>query len=169
MSDEAVPLLQVRPILRALASHDVRYVLIGALAAALHGSPLRTNDADICPSRDPADLPRLAAALDELDAQVFAEGVTRGLAWARDAVALGRADIWNLVTPFGRLDISFQPSGTQGFEDLARGATRIEVDGIPTTVASLLDVIRSKEAAGRAKDREQLPTLRKLLEQREKR
>lgn len=161
---EPVPVLQVRPILQSLADHDVDYVLIGALAAALHGSPLRTNDADICPLRTAGNLRRLAAALEDLGARVFSAATPQGLDWARDAVALDRADVWNLVTPHGRVDISFEPSGTQGYPDLARAAVPMEIDGIPVRVAALVDVIRSKEAAGRAKDREQLPTLRKLLE-----
>lgn len=57
-----------------LDRHGVRYVLIGGLAAVLHGSPLLTSDADICPARDPDNLIRLAAALDDLDARIRAGG-----------------------------------------------------------------------------------------------
>jgi len=161
---DEVPLLQVVPIVRALADHDVDYVMIGALAAALQGSPLRTNDADICPSREPANLERLAAALVDLDAKVYSTATPEGIRWARDAVALSHAEIWNLISPYGRLDISYRPSGTEGYEDLVKRSVLLDVEGVPARVASLHDVIRSKEAAGRQKDREQLPTLRKLLE-----
>lgn len=162
MSD--VPVIDAVPILRALARRDVHYVLIGALAAAFHGSPLRTNDADICPERSPENLEHLAAALTDLDAKVYSTDTPEGLPWARDAVALDRADMWNLVTRHGRLDISYRPSGTDGYADLAAGAVELEVGGVRFLCASLLDVIRSKEAAGREKDEQQLPTLRKLLE-----
>ena len=59
--------LQADDLFACLSHHAVDYVLIGGLAAVLHGSPLPTLDADICPSRDVENLRRLAAALDELD------------------------------------------------------------------------------------------------------
>jgi len=54
-------------LIRTLAKHDVRFVLIGALAARLYGFPRITADADITPARDADNLQRLAAALRELD------------------------------------------------------------------------------------------------------
>src|SRR6516165_2178442 len=45
-------------MLRILAKNDVAYVLIGGLAAVLHGSPTFTNDADVCPSRNVENLHR---------------------------------------------------------------------------------------------------------------
>ena len=75
---------------------------------------------------------------------------------------LSRSDVWNLVTRYGQLDISFIPSGTRGYPDLARQAVTRRLWGIDIPVASLVDIIRSKEAAGRDKDRAMLPTLRKL-------
>lgn len=160
------PLLGPRGIVAALRRHDVRYVLIDGLAAALHGSPLRTNDADICPARDPANLDRLAAALDDMDARIALPDDERGVAFPHVGEFLGRVQVWNLVTRFGRLDISLNPSGTDGYEDLVRDATRMDLgEGHEAPVAALLDVIRSKQAAGRDKDRRALPVLRQLLEE----
>ena len=68
-----------------LAEHDVDYVLIGGLAANLHGSPVVTNDADLCPDRDRANLDRLAAALRQLDARIRTTAEPDGLAFACDA------------------------------------------------------------------------------------
>ena len=58
--------LQPDELFACLDRHGVRYVLIGGLAAVLHGSPLQTLDADICPSRTPDNLGKLAAALEEI-------------------------------------------------------------------------------------------------------
>jgi len=69
---EVAPLDPER-IVRTLARHGVRYVLIGASAARLHGFPRVTAAADITPSSDPDNLSRLAAALRELDARVYTE------------------------------------------------------------------------------------------------
>ena len=71
--------------------------------------------------------------------------------------------ILNLTTRFGDLDLTFEPAGTHGYEDLCRDAIEIRVRGTRIVVAALADVIRSKEAAGREKDRLTLPTLRRLL------
>jgi hypothetical protein len=67
--------------------------------------------------------------------------------------------MWNLTSPFGEFDISFVPSGTEGYDDLARRAQVIESHGEAVPVADLDDVIRSKEAAGRPKDILHLPIL----------
>jgi len=138
-------------------------VLIGALAARLQGFPRLTADADITPARDQENLNRLAAALRELDARVFTEAVPEGLRFDCSAQALSRAEIWNLVTLAGRLDLAFTPSGTAGYEDLIKGAVRFEVYGTELLAASLQDIIRSKEAAGRPQDRQDVIVMREML------
>jgi hypothetical protein len=148
---------------RALASHDVVYVLIGALAARLQGFPRLTADADITPDRSRDNLARLAAAREELEARVYTEPVPEGLPFDCSAEALDRADFWNLVTSAGRLNIAFVPAGTEGYEDLARGAKRFEVFGVDLLAASLADIIRSKEAADRPQDRQDVLVLREII------
>jgi hypothetical protein len=69
----------------------------------------------------------------------------------------------NLQTPLGDLDIAFVPVGTHGYDDLARDVVGMRVRGLDVPVASLADVIRSKEAAGRPRDRAASPALRELL------
>jgi hypothetical protein len=70
-----------------------------------------------------------------------------------------------MTTEAGDLDLAFCPSGTDGFSDLRRDAIEIEVaDRLHIFVASLEDVIRSKQAADREKDRLALPRLRRLLD-----
>jgi hypothetical protein len=149
-------------LIRALTRHRVKFVLIGALAARLHGFPRLTADADITPASDKPNLERLAAALKELDAKVYTESVPEGLAFDRSAAALGRASMWNLVTSAGRLDIAFVPAGTKGYQDLAKGAERFEAFGVRFLAASLDDIIRSKEATRRAKDEDDVVILRAL-------
>lgn len=149
-------------LIRALTKHRVKFVLIGALAARLHGFPRLTADADITPASDRRNLEHLAAALTELDAKVYTESVPEGLAFDRSAAALGRARMWNLVTSAGRLDIAFEPSGTKGYDDLAKAAERFEAFGVRFLAASLDDIIRSKQATGRAKDEDDVVILRAL-------
>jgi hypothetical protein len=158
-----MPRFDPEAILRVLESHQVRYVLIGGLAATLHGSPIRTGDADICPSQETGNLDRLAAALDEMGARIRSPDAPEGLPFSCDAAFLRKVQMLNLVTRYGELDISLEPSGTVGYSDLVQNAVKYDLAGLVVPVAALADIIRSKEAAGRAKDKAMLPTLRTLL------
>jgi hypothetical protein len=86
----------------------------------------------------------------------------RGLPFDTSAAALRGVRTLNLRTPYGDLDLTFEPSGTGGYPDLARSAEERAVAGMVVRVASLDDIIRSKEAAGRDKDVAALPELYRL-------
>jgi hypothetical protein len=158
--------LDLARLLAVLQRHRVSYVLIGGLAAVYHGSPFPTEDADITPATGADNLARLSSALTELKARLRTEAAPKGLAFAHDASSLAAAATWNLTTAAGDLDISFTPSGTTGYKDLARDARAAKLFGSVVQVASLADVIRSKQAANRPKDQRVLPTLRRMLSER---
>jgi hypothetical protein len=163
-----VAALDPERLMRTLDKHHVQFILIGALAARLYGFPRLTADADVTPSRDPANLDHLAQALRELDAKIYTESIPEGLAFDCSAAILRRAMMWNLVTKAGRLDIVFEPGGTTGYDDLVKEATRFEAFGVTFLVASLDDIIRSKEAVNRERDRSDvvlLKALKRRLEQ----
>jgi hypothetical protein len=137
------------------------------MAAIAHGYPLPTEDVDVTPARDPVNLEYLARALRELGAQLRTPRGGAPVAFPIDPKMLAQAESWTLSTRLGDLDVIFQPAGTRGFEDLSRGATRVELGTrvkVRVAIASLADVIRSKEAANRPKDQAQLPALRQTLE-----
>ncbi|MEX0989910.1 MAG: hypothetical protein WD206_06405 [Actinomycetota bacterium] len=152
-------------ILEVLERHAVEFVVIGGFAAVIHGAPHTTTDVDVTPSRRRDNLQRLSEALTELDARIRTVDEPEGLVFAHSASSLEHAGILNLVTTAGNLDLSFVPSGTGGFDDLRREAVRLRILGVDVSVASLGDVIRSKEAADREKDRVVLPVLRRILEE----
>lgn len=149
-------------IIRTLHENDVEFVLIGALAARLYGFPRLTADADITPASTKENIERLARALRKLRARVYTESVPEGLSFDCSAATLGRARMWKLVTNGGRIDIAFEPSGTNGYDDIVRGAKKFEAYGVVFLVASLADIIRSKEAAGRPKDKDDVALLRAI-------
>lgn len=155
-------------MLAALHEADVRFVLIGGMAAVLHGDVGVTVDLDIAPARDPDNLDRLAAALRSLDARIRLDEAPESLPFDCSAGFLrnlGPDALLNLTTRAGALDLSFTPTGTGGYPDLKRDAVAMEAaDGVSVLVASLADVIRSKNAADREKDRQALPRLRELLD-----
>ena len=101
------------------------------------------------PSRDRANLRRLAAALRELNAQLRVPDIDEPVEFPLDEHSFDCGTTWTFVTDHGYLDIALLPDGTQGYDDLRRGATREQItDSLQVDVASLADVIRSKEAAG---------------------
>jgi len=158
-----IPRFQPEEILRILLGLEVEFVIIGGVAATLYGSNLRTGDLDICPRRTPENLDRLADALARMETRVRADGVPDGIPFSPDGPFLQRVELLNLTTRFGDFDLSFRPIGTEGFEELWPNRVIFELDDITVSVAALGDIIRSKEAAGRPKDQQQLPTLRALL------
>ena len=84
--------LDLARLLEVLDRHKVAYVLIGGLAAVYHGSPFPTEDADITPQTDRANLESLAAALVELDARIRTDAEPAGLPFACDADSVGRPE-----------------------------------------------------------------------------
>jgi hypothetical protein len=151
-------------IVEAFNRHGVEYVVIGGFAAELHDAPVRpTRDIDFTPSTTAENLTRVSDALTELGARIRVEGVPEGLPFSHDGASLARAGVWNLTSDLGEFDLSFRPSGTEGYEDLVRNAIRLHVRGQEMPVASLADVIRSKEAAGRQKDLAVLGILQRRL------
>jgi len=149
--------------LEALNRHRVRFIVVGALAAVLQGYPLPTQDLDVTPARERENLERLAAALLELGARLRVPH-GEGVPFPIDASVLETATAWTLETDAGPLDLVFLPAGTNGYDDLRVDAAERTLRELPLVLASVRDVIRMKEAAGREKDLMALPALRRTLE-----
>lgn len=151
-------------LLGVLGEEGVAYVLIGGYAAQLHGAGRPTVDIDVTPARDHENLTRLTAALQRLNARIRTPDEPEGLPFATSAAALRGLKMLNLVTKFGELDLAFPPAGTDGYESLSANATPHTIGTLVVRVASLDDVIRSKETANRAKDLDALPELHHLAD-----
>ena len=150
-------------VLRILAAHEVRYVLIGGVAATAHGSPSITQDIDICYERTDENLLRLAEALRALNARL--RGVDPTLPFQLDAKTLRMGDSFTFDTDAGAFDCLGTPAGTDGYNDLFANATLTDFDGLQAYVASVDDLIRMKRAAGRPKDRIELEILGALRDE----
>jgi hypothetical protein len=156
--------LDTRALLEALRRNDVAFVVIGAVAAIAQGYPLNTFDLDVTPARDEDNYERIVAALGQLGAKLRVS-TGEAVPFPIEAPFLREVQSWMLETRFGPLDLVFDPDGTTGYEDLRREAVDIDLGGgLVVSMASLRDVIRMKEAAGREKDQAQLPALRRTLE-----
>ncbi len=137
-------------ILRTLDRHGVRFVVIGGIAGRLWGSTTVTNDLDICYGRDRVNLEALARALHALKAKL--RGTDRDVPFTADARALELGDHFTFTTVAGNFDCLGTPTGSAGYESLARTATKIDAGGVSVLVAAIEDLILMKRAAGRPKD-----------------
>lgn len=141
--------LDAERILRTLTEHRVDYVLIGGLAVQTHGHVRTTQDADLIPAPDPANLERLADALQALDARVLNPGHAGKTI---DAATLPRATIWQLTTRDGGIDVMHEVPGGAPFSELKQRALRVRLGDIDVPVVGLDDLIRMKLARGRPVD-----------------
>lgn len=150
--------------LQVLVAHRVDFVVIGGIAARIWGSPTVTRDLDICYARAPANLERLASALQEIHAKL--RGVKEEVPFRLDARTLAAGDSFTFKTDVGDLDCLDTPTGTGGYDDLKVSAELVDVDGLKVWVTSLSDLIEMKRAAGRNKDRVELEVLGALRDER---
>jgi hypothetical protein len=138
---------QAQEIRDALATRGVRYLFIGKSGAILLGFPDTTQDADLFVDRSPDNTRALVAALVDLGFALTPEQAT-DIERGKDFVQLKNG-------PFD-LDLVFAPDGIERFDDA--WTRRVQVEGFP--VCHLDDIIASKAAANRVRDRESLPRLR---------
>jgi predicted nucleotidyltransferase len=149
-------------MVRGLVEADVRFVVIGGLAATAHGSARITDDLDIC--YDPADANRnrLARLLGAW--QAYLRGVEPGLPFIMDERTLRITPIMTLDTTQGRIDVMDRVAGVGEFPAVWRESEEVDAAGLRFRVLSLAALIKAKRAAGRRKDLDQLPELEALLE-----
>ena len=149
-------------VLEALAARQVEFVLIGGLAAVLHGSPLPTFDIDITVRRTGANIEALHQALVDMDALVVPDGDSE--AETRDALQAGRLTS-NYCTRFGYVDVVGTPAALRDYRVLSRRAVWIQLrPGLRVKVAALQDIVASKQALSRTRDSAQIPALLALLD-----
>jgi len=120
-------------ILAGLRAHGVNYVLIGGLAAAAHGSPLETDDVDVCLAPDDENLDRFGLALMDLGGDPVPDEA-------------GEADRVSFQTRAGRLDC-LELGGR--YSELSWNASEMDLGrGLKAPVAALKDLTELKRSAG---------------------
>lgn len=150
-----------RGLLEHLTRHGVDFVVVGGIAAALHGSERNTNDLDICPAQDASNLEALGTALIEIEASL--RDIEEDVPFVPDARSLASTEILTLSTALGPLDILVRPHGSPPYAALRRRATPLELGGrAPVLVASVDDLIAMKRETDRPKDRDDVETLEAL-------
>jgi hypothetical protein len=147
MADERP--LDAERVFETLDAHRVEYVVVGGIAVQAHGHVRMTNDVDLIPSPTPANLERLAQALNELDARVLNPGSEH---LPIDARMLPRATLWQLSTRLGDIDVLHDAPGAAPFAQLRERSLVIALGEHAIPIAGRDDLIRMKRAAGRPVD-----------------
>jgi hypothetical protein len=155
-------MLEIRHQLELLSSYSVDYVIVGGVAAALHGSSIPTYDLDVCYSRESDNLDRLAQALISVHARL--RGAPPGLPFVPEAETLRKGLNFTFETDIGSLDLLGEVLGVGGFEESRQDAVIYELFGKPHHVLAIDKLIAAKKAAGRIKDLNMIPELEAIRE-----
>lgn len=148
-------------ILAALTASKVRFVVIGGVAATVHGSARFTNDIDICYDTAPDNLDRLVRLLTSWHA--YLRGVEPGLPFVMDARALRTTPIMTLTTDVGDIDLFDRVPGVGDYAAAVAVSEVVRIGMVSFRALRLESLIASKRAVGRPKDLEHLIELDALL------
>ena len=148
--------------LRLLGEYKVSCVIVGGVAATIHGSLLLTNDLDVCYARDPPNLKQLAEALQSVNARL--RNAPEGLPFILDAETLRRGLNFTFTTDIGDLDLLGEVRGVGHYDDVLTGSVAVELFGYRFAVIDIGKLIIAKQAAGRPKDLLALPELKAIQE-----
>jgi hypothetical protein len=151
----AEPLLNT--IAKLFAEHRLEAVMVGNAAAALHGAPVTTLDIDFMFRKTPANLKKLKAVAQVLKAVILKPYYPV-------------SDLFRMVNEERGLQLDFMSRlhGIRSFEGLRSRATPVKFGKHELKVASLADIIKSKRATGRRRDRAVLDILERTLDEQEK-
>jgi len=155
-----------REILLLLERGGVRFVVIGGVAATVHGASRLTRDIDVVYARDRENIGRLAAAF--AAHRPYLRGAPPGLPFRFDEKTITAGLNFTLTTDLGDVDLLGEIAGGGRFEDLLLHSAEVVVYGVRCLCVDLPTLIRSKRAAGRPKDLEAIAELEALLAERER-
>lgn len=153
-----------RAILEVLNKHRVEYIVVGGVAAVIHGAPITTFDLDTLVRVDPANAEHLLQALSELEAR-YREHQTLLQPTRHDILAGGHM---LLMTRAGPLDVLGFIGDGQRYEDLQSSSSEIGMNFGTLRVLNLEELIRQKKALGRSKDRAVADLLEEVLRSQER-
>jgi len=145
-----------------LVRAEVRFVVVGGLAARAHGSPRITEELDICYDTEAENVRGLARILREWKA--YLRGVERGSPFVLDERAFRTTPVMTLITDRGAIDVMDRVLGVGDYDDALARSVEVAYEDIRLRVLDLPALIAAKRATGRPKDRDQLPELEALLE-----
>lgn len=151
-------------LIGALANGRVEFLIVGGLAATVHGSARMTQDIDVVYSRSPENVRRLVEALAPF--APYLRGAPTGLPFEWAASTVLRGLNFTLTTRLGDIDLLGEITGGGTYEELEGSTLGVEIFGHRCRCLDLDTLIRVKRAAGRPRDLEAVAELEALAEER---
>lgn len=149
-----------RQLLSVLNQHRVEYAVVGGVAMILQGSARTTLDLDICYSREPVNLARLAAALEPLHPRL--RGAPAGLPFHLDSATLRQGLNFTLESDAGAVDLMGEITGIGDYAAVLSFCEPTLVFGLQLNLLGLDGLERAKTAAGRLKDALDVAEIRQI-------
>ena len=140
----------VKRQLEFLGRNAIECVIVGGVAGILHGSEFPTTDLDVCYSRSPANLQKLAIALRTVHARL--RGAPENIPFLLDTQTLSKGLNFTFITDVGNLDLLGEVRGIGYYDEAVEGASSCELFGYEFRVVALGKLVLAKRAAGRPKD-----------------
>lgn len=153
-------------IIPPLVAAEVEFILIGGMAAILHGSARVTFDVDVVYERSKGNIERLAQVLQPH--APYLRGAPPGLPFSWDERTIRNGLNFTLTTALGDLDLLGEVIGGGGYRDLLSHTFEVEAFNVKFKCVDLPTLIKLKRAAGRPKDLESLAELQALLAEQQK-
>jgi len=158
--------IDFRALLALLARSRVEFIIVGGVAASLHGSSRDTRDLDVVYSRSAQNIKRLVAALQGHGP--YLRGAPPGLPFRLDELTVRSGLNFTLTTDMGNLDILGEITGGGTYEDLLAHSFEIQLFGLWIRCLDLDTLIRVKRAAGRPRDLDAIAELELIRQERGK-
>jgi hypothetical protein len=150
-------------VLRVLVKHGVDFLVVGGVGAVLQSAPITTFDLDVVHSTEPANIARLVAALEDLDAHYRLQPEKK---LRPDETHLSSPGHQLLMTRFGPLDVLGSIGKGRRYADLLPHSIEMDVAmEVRVRVLNLETLIATKQEAGQEKDLAALPVLRSALKE----
>lgn len=156
-------MIDFQKILKVLADQNVEFILVGGVAATIHGSARLTQDIDIVYSRAPTNLERLVVALGPY--KPYPRGAPPGLPFRWDIRTLENGLNFTLTTTLGDIDLFGEITGGGDYEGLSEDYLVVNVFGCEVKCIGLDRLIHVKRAAGRPKDLDAIAELEAILDE----
>lgn len=158
-------MVDYRRLLEALASHKVDFIIVGGLAATLHGSARLTADLDIVYGRSPDNLRRIVDAISPLNPSL--RGAPNGLPFQFDLETLRNGLNFTFTTEAGPLDLLGELTQLGGYEQLIGRTISVQLFGTTYRCLDLPTLIAAKRAAARKRDFDAIAELEAIRDQKE--
>lgn len=149
-------------LLKILLNHNIDFVVIGGLAAILHGSSVVTQDIDICTPLSAENIDKIRNCLREY--HPFHRMTSPKLSFMKIPEKGKSLKNLYLETDIGTLDMLTEVTGLGNFKEVQKHAIEVEIFDQKCKVLSIDALLEAKQRMGRDKDKAVIKELNVIRE-----